>query len=142
MKIHGIGCYNNKSKSWLDLINSGINLKTCTLHELESIRGIGPKTARCFLIHSRPNQNYAGLDTHLLKFLRMLGYNAPKSTPNKKSYLSLENEFLKLVSTSSRTVAEVDLMVWNYYSLNSLAAKKEIKLFLTSIEMNELAQRI
>lgn len=124
MKTHGIGCYNNKAKSWRHLVNSKINLKTCTIDELESIPGIGPKTARCFLIHSRKDQNYAGLDTHLLKFLRLVGYDAPKSTPNKSKYSYLEKEFLGLVEKSGRTVAQFDLVIWNYYSKNSNAPNR------------------
>jgi thermostable 8-oxoguanine DNA glycosylase len=135
MKSHGIGCYNNKARSWRCLVNSGINLKECSLEELESIVGIGPKTARCFLIHSRKNQNYAGLDTHLLKFLRLVGYNAPKSTPPKKSYAYLEKEFLNLVKKSKKTVAEFDLVIWNYYSKNSssLTSKEDMLKLLESI---------
>lgn len=125
MKAHGIGCYNNKAKSWRHLSNSNIDLKSCTLEELESIPGIGPKTARCFLIHSRRDQNYAGLDTHLLKFLRLVGYDAPKSTPTKKKYAYLEKEFLDLVKKSGKPVAYFDLVIWNYYSKNSPSPSSE-----------------
>lgn len=133
MKNCGIGCYNNKSKSWRHLVNSGINLKTCSLEDLESVPGIGPKTARCFLIHSRKNQNYAGLDTHLLKFLRMIGYNAPKSTPSKKKYIYLEQEFLSLVKVSGKSVAQVDLIIWNYYSKSSISYQKDMVDLLGSL---------
>jgi 3-methyladenine DNA glycosylase/8-oxoguanine DNA glycosylase len=53
LRIHGIGCYNNKAKTFYALANSNINLHTCSLDDLEAIHGIGPKTARCFLMHSR-----------------------------------------------------------------------------------------
>jgi thermostable 8-oxoguanine DNA glycosylase len=121
MKNHGIGCYNNKAKSFRELVSSGIDLKTCTVDDLEKIRGIGPKTSRCFLIHSRPNQQYAGLDTHLLKYLKAQGYNVPKSTPNGKKYKELEQIFLSLVRNSGKTVAEFDLEVWRKYSGNKVA---------------------
>lgn len=125
MKKHGIGCYNNKARSWRHLANSGIDLKTCSLEDLEAVPGIGPKTSRCFLIHSRKNQSYAGLDTHLLKFLRLIGYDAPKSTPSKKKYVYFEKEFLKAVERSGRTVAQVDLVIWNYYSKGSTSSSSE-----------------
>lgn len=118
MKDCGIGCYNNKADSWRHLVNSNIDLKKCSLEDLESIKGIGPKTARCFLIHSRENQNYAGLDTHVLKFLKMLGYKTPKSTPTGKKYVYLEKEFLNLVKFLGKSAAEVDLIIWNYFSSN------------------------
>lgn len=132
MKKHGIGCYNNKAKSFLDLINRNLNLKTCTLEELEDVRGIGPKTARCYLIHSRPNQNYAGLDTHCLSYLKDLGYDVPKATPTGKKYKYLENIFLDLVRVSKKTTAELDLLIWNVYSGKD--ATESSKKFLFSLK--------
>jgi len=135
MKECGIGCYNNKAKSWRYIANSEIDLRSCTLDELESVPGIGPKTARCFLIHSRRNQNYAGIDTHLLKFLRLIGYDAPKSTPSKSKYAYLEKEFLNIVKKSGKTVAQFDLVIWNYYSKgsNSLTKEEDMRELLNSI---------
>lgn len=115
MKSHGIGCYNAKAKTFLCLVRKDFNLKTCTLEDLESIPGIGPKTARCFLIHSRPNQQYAGLDTHVLKFLRDKGHEVPKATPTGKKYVELEKIFLKYVAESGMSVADFDLLIWNDY---------------------------
>jgi hypothetical protein len=116
LRDHGIGCYNHKAKTFVDLAYSGIDLKTCTVDELEEIKGIGPKTARCFLIHSRPNQRYAGLDTHVLKYMREKGYEVPKSTPSGKRYREIERQFLSLADEAGKTVAEFDLEIWNEYS--------------------------
>lgn len=115
MKNHGIGCFNNKAKSFLELVNSNIDLKTCTVEELESIRGIGPKTARCFLIHSRKNQPLAGLDRHILSFLRDKGHKIPTSTPSGKKYKEIENLFLSYAKKSGKTVADFDLAIWREY---------------------------
>jgi thermostable 8-oxoguanine DNA glycosylase len=133
LKSHGIGCYNNKSKSMLDLAARGLDLKTCSVSDLELVRGIGPKTARCFLLHTRRGVRFAGLDTHLLKFMRTLGYNAPKTTPIGKSYLRLEDEFLKLVDMSGMSVSKVDLLVWNYYSSGTDASKEDMRSLLRSL---------
>ena len=122
MKDCGIGCYNQKSRTFRELAHSGLNLRTCSVDDLEQIKGIGMKTSRCFVMHSRANAECAGLDTHILKFLRSKGIDAPKQTPTRKRYLQLEQEFLKLVRKSSLTVAEFDLKVWNEYS-RSKAAK-------------------
>jgi thermostable 8-oxoguanine DNA glycosylase len=116
LKNHGIGCYNNKSRSMLELASSGIDLKLCSVSDLESIRGIGPKTARCFLMHSRRNVRHAGLDTHCLKYLRERGFNVPKSTPTGRKYLELESIFLKMADESGKSVAEFDLEIWKRYS--------------------------
>jgi thermostable 8-oxoguanine DNA glycosylase len=133
LKAHGIGCYNNKSKSMLDLATRKLNLRTCSVSDLESVRGIGNKTSRCFLLHTRREARFAGLDTHLLKFMRMLGYDAPKTTPVGKSYLRLEDEFLKLVDMSGMSVAKVDLLIWNYYSSGTDASKEDMRNLLKSL---------
>jgi endonuclease III len=116
LKDFGIGCYTKKAEFFKDLIYSSINLKTCSVKDLEFIKGIGPKTARCFLIHSRENQNYAGLDVHVLSFLRDNGHDVPKNTPTGKKYEILENIFLEYVKKSKKTAAEFDLDVWRKYS--------------------------
>lgn len=116
MKNHGIGCYNNKSKTFTQLVNSNLDLRSCSAEDLEKIYGIGMKTSRCFIIHSRKDAQYAGLDVHLLHFLRDKGYNVPAQTPTKKSYLEIEQIFLKIVRESGLSVAEYDLMIWKEYS--------------------------
>lgn len=115
MRKHGIGCYNNKSKSFICLVNAGLDLQNCTVEELENIHGLGPKTARCFLIHSRKGQKYAGLDRHILSFLKDKGHNVPKSTPSGKRYKELEQIFLNYAKASGKTVADFDLYLWKKY---------------------------
>jgi hypothetical protein len=118
MRKHGIGCYNNKAKTFLQLVYSALNLKTCLVDDLEAIDGIGPKTARCFLIHSRQDQQFAALDTHVLKFLKDMGYKVPKSTPAGKSYKAIEKTFVYLAGVAGYTNAAFDLLIWNAYSGN------------------------
>ena len=116
MKSAGIGCYNNKAKTFRALAYDQFDLKKCSVEDLESIPGIGPKTARCFLIHSRPNQNLAGLDTHVLKFLKDCGFQVPRATPTGKKYKNLENVFLQICKISKLSVSELDLKIWRVYS--------------------------
>lgn len=115
MKSAGIGCYSQKAITFMQLAESNLNLKSCGVEDLEKIKGIGPKTARCFLIHSRPNQRLAGLDTHILKYLREKGIDAPLSTPPAKKYKKLEQEFIKLADNAGKSVAEFDLEIWLTY---------------------------
>lgn len=124
MKFCGIGCYNSKARSFLELydaVQSGLNLRLCTAEELEKIHGIGMKTSRCFILHSRYGARYAGLDTHILKHLRAAGAeNVPKSTPSsKKEYRRLEKEVLRLADEAGMLPADYDLMIWNKYSIKS-----------------------
>jgi len=119
MKAAGIGCYTHKSRTFIELALSGLNLKTCTVKDLEKIYGIGMKTSRCFIIHSRKNAQHAGLDTHLLKHLRAKGISdVPKQTPSsKKQYKRLEQEVLKLAKGAGMSPAEYDLKIWKSYAV-------------------------
>ena len=119
LKSFGIGCYNLKAKSLWQLVNSNMDLRTCTVDDLEKIHGIGRKTSRCFIIHSRADAKYAGLDTHILKFLRAKGHDVPPSTPaSKRMYLEIEKLFLTYVKKSKKSVAEYDLDIWKRYARN------------------------
>jgi len=119
MKKAGIGCYNDKARTFAELVLSGIDLRTCTASDLEEIFGIGPKTARCFILHSRKDARVAGLDTHMLKHLRSLGFDAPKNTPTGKKYLDLEKIVLMLSDKAGTNPADYDLAVWNSYAVRS-----------------------
>jgi thermostable 8-oxoguanine DNA glycosylase len=97
--------------------SADIDLRKCTIEELESITGIGPKTSRFFIMSSRPNVRYAALDTHVLGYLNRNGISAPKSTPSsKKQYKELEQKFLELADKSGKSPAEFDLSIWNMYA--------------------------
>lgn len=117
MKNCGIGCYNSKARTFYELTKSGLDLRTCSVEDLEKIYGIGMKTSRCFVLHTRKNAQYAGLDTHILKHLHAKGIeNVTKATPNSRTtYLRLEQEFLKLAKEAGKTPANYDLMIWNKY---------------------------
>jgi thermostable 8-oxoguanine DNA glycosylase len=118
LKAAGIGCQNSKAKSMLQLAHSGIDLRRCLPEDLETIHGIGRKTSRCFILHSRKDARYAALDTHILKFLREQGYDAPISTPaSAKKYAELEEAFLQLADAAGKSVAAFDLEIWNYYAV-------------------------
>lgn len=119
LKEHGIGCYTHKARTMWEIANSGLNLKTCLAEDLETIYGIGMKTSRCFIIHTREKAQYAGIDTHMLKNLKAKGIkDVPKSTPSsKKLYERLEKEVLRLAQNAGMSPADYDLKVWNKYSV-------------------------
>ena len=91
-------------------------LKSVTIEELESVDGIGSKTSRFFTLHSRPNQQIAVLDTHILKYMASKGYKVPKSTPPKNKYGAIEEQFIQLAKDNNMSVADFDLQVWRSYS--------------------------
>ena len=116
LKFCGIGCYNQKARTFLELANSNLDLHACSAQELETITGIGMKTSRCFILHSRRNAQYAGLDVHILRYLGNLGYTVPKQTPAKKKYLELEKVFLEIAKQKGLSPADLDLKIWKEYS--------------------------
>lgn len=117
LRDKGIGCYNNRAKTTIQLAakiaaNKDF-LRIATVTDLEQIHGIGPKTARFFVMHSRPNQRVAALDTHILKELKAHGVIVPKSTPSAgPRYRHLERKFIQLADDSGMSVADYDLEVW------------------------------
>jgi len=112
-----LGQYTKIYKAFREIVMLPIDLRTCTVEELEAIHGIGPKTARFFILHSRPNQKVAALDTHILRYMREeLGIPTPKSTPSGKKYAELEQLFIKHAEDLGRDTAELDLEIWNRYS--------------------------
>lgn len=119
----GIGCYNIKGESIHKLVNSGINLRTCTEDDLDDIYGIGLKTATLFLMHTREGYRAACLDVHILKHLKKLGYDVPKTTPgSRKKYKEIQKIFLELADKSGLSPADYDLALWREYSGHTEAA--------------------
>jgi hypothetical protein len=120
LKTVKIGQYDRIYNAYMeiaeDLSDGLVNLRTCSIDYLESIKGIGPKTSRFFLLHSRPHQNLAVLDTHILSFMSDKGVNVPKNTPSGKKYYELESWFLNYCKSINKNPAEADLEIWKRYS--------------------------
>lgn len=117
LELVKMGQYARIHSAILQLLILKPDLKTCITTDLETVSGIGPKTSRFFILHSRPNQRLAVLDTHVLKYMREKKVKVPKSTPSGKLYLRLEQEFLKLVP-ANKSIADFDLEIWMYYARN------------------------
>jgi len=98
-----------------------LDLRNCNLNNLTSIYGVGPKTARFFLLHTRENCDYAVLDTHILKWIRNhIGFeDAPKDTPqNTKDYEYWSKIAINLMKSSypGSNLADIDLLIWTEIS--------------------------
>ena len=104
------------AESATSVVVNEFNLRTCVPEDLEQFTGVGPKTARFFIMHTQEGMEMAALDTHILRWLRDLGYSAPKVTPSGKKYAHLEALFLTETKKRGMTVADLDLGVWNHYS--------------------------
>lgn len=94
------------------------DLQTVTLNRLLQVSGIGLKTARFFLSHSREDFDEPMLDTHILRFLRDQGHaDAPKSTPsNENTYRYFANIFKNIARQLGKSVTDLDLEIWKQYS--------------------------
>ena len=98
-----------------------LDLRAATLADLTAIHGVGPKTARFFLLHSRRDCECAVLDVHILRWLREeCGVDdAPAQTPAMgEQYERLERLCLSLMKAHfpGLSVAEIDLLLWTKMS--------------------------
>ncbi len=108
-----IGQYSRVTQAFREVAK--LDLNTVQVKDLEQIPGIGPKTARFFILHSRPNQRIAVLDTHVLSWLeeQTTDILIPNSTPQSPSrYRTLENLFLEHADKLNMTPEELDLTIW------------------------------
>lgn len=115
LKKHKTGKYTLLKNFFKDIKSSKINLKTCSIIDLESLRGVGKKSSRFFMVYNRADQkNCAILDVHILKFLRANGIEAPEQTPSGKKYDELECLFLELLEKvkPKMTLQEMDFKIW------------------------------
>jgi len=110
-----MGQYTRIARAFTEV--SDLDVKTCTVADLEGISGVGPKTARFFLLHTRRGQQFAVLDTHILRWMREhIGVNAPMSTPSGTRYLALEQVYLQYCRDNGKNPAELDLSIWSEYN--------------------------
>lgn len=122
MKFARLGQYKRIETAFRQILTFKGDLKKVSIQDLESVKGIGSKTARFFILHSRKDVKCAVLDVHILKWLREQGYNAPKQTPSKKKYGLLEQIFLTEAWKHEMTPADLDLMIWKSFSQKKLVA--------------------
>ena len=116
MKEFKLGQYKRIGNAFKEILKFKGRLKSVTIEELESVPGIGSKTARFFILHSRPNQRVAVLDTHILKYLKNMGHNVPKATPTKIKYKAIEQLFIQIADSMKMSIADLDLHIWKTYA--------------------------
>jgi len=121
MMKHKLGQYKRLYRAFSGILRFEGWLDEVSVEDLESVNGIGSKTARFFVLHSRPNTRVAVLDTHILKYLKENGHNVPKTTPSKKKYTEIEKLFISIADSLSIGIAELDLAIWKRFSQKALA---------------------
>ena len=110
-----VGQYGRLTKGIMQSLD--LDLLNCTLDDLLNIHGVGNKTARFFLLHTREGCDHAVLDTHILAWMRSHGVpDAPKNTPTcSKKYRELEKQFryLSRLKFPYLSDAQIDLLIWS-----------------------------
>lgn len=119
-----LGNYSKLIPLFEQLAISDINLKDVKVEELEEFKGIGKKTSRYFITHTRPKiKDIAVLDTHVIKHIKELqeqnkitpDLTIPKSITPKK-YDEIEKIYCQYLNDLGVDYAEYDLQVWNEYA--------------------------
>jgi len=111
-----VGQYNRLVKAIEKSIE--LDLRTCGIKDLINIYGVGPKTARFFLLHTRKDCKYVVLDTHILNWLREHNVDCPKNTPSEPEYSRLEGvaNVLFGVYFDDLPMQDIDLLIWGSQS--------------------------
>lgn len=114
LRLVRMGKYNTLVKGFQELAKWDPPLRKVSAGLLmDRVTGIGLKTAKFFIMHSRQDPNHACLDTHILSWLQDLGYDVPGQTPsNPKTYTRAEKIFLKEAKLRDRHPADLDLAIW------------------------------
>ena len=116
-----IAPYTMRYNSFVDAVTLlSDNLSEVSIDDLQEVRGISTKTSRFFLTHSREDFDEPVLDTHILRYLKDVGYDVPSSTPqNPKVYAKISNWFKRLANFEGKSVTDFDLEIWKQYSYGS-----------------------
>ena len=112
------GKYEKLCQGLQELTEAGLNLRTCKPEDLEKIHGIGPKTARFWLLWTRPKAHYAVLDMRILRWLKKQGHDTPATTPSSENnYAQLEKVFLAEANKCGKTPRELSTNIWKTGSI-------------------------
>ncbi len=124
LELHRLGQYTRIGKCLKEIssLRGGIHLiSKVDVQKLESYSGIGPKTARFFMLHCFPDERLAVLDTHILSWMadmvelslqRPTG-TVPRTTPQTPStYAFWELIWLGYCYKNRLDPADLDLSIW------------------------------
>lgn len=94
-------------------LHFSVGLLDCTLDQLLMVHGVGPKTARYFLLYTRHDARYAVLDTHVLRWMREeLGVAEATGVPSGAKYDRLERALLGACDAAGVHPRDLDTIVW------------------------------
>lgn len=85
-----------------------INVDATSVTFLEKLPGIGPKTARYFMVYAH-GEKHAIIDTHVKKFLRAIGCDSNR-------YYAMENVYLSICGAVGLEPRVLDDIIWRYHA--------------------------
>jgi peptidoglycan hydrolase-like protein with peptidoglycan-binding domain len=133
---HKIGQYDRLSRVIYMFNQASEDLKQVLFNDLVNFKGIGPKTAAFFLLHSRQNADMPVIDTHICKYMADKGIEM-KVTSSLTKYLANAEivRFWMNHDFPEMTLAEADLYLWTKYSGRDTAkvALQKIMMMATPI---------
>lgn len=123
LRKHKVGQYTRILRAFTEVVK--IDLDKVSVESLESVHGIGPKTARMTMLYYLPDAEVVPLDTHVLKYLRKLGYmDVPKATPSAgPTYQLWERTFIEEAKKAGMSVRDFDTYVWKMYAKSQNATR-------------------
>lgn len=113
--------YKKNIRAFTEVADLRTPLSEIALTELVHIHGIGDKTARMFLLYTRPDQRLAVLDVHVLRWMGARGHVVPKWHPTGNVYRKLEIGFLNECLAAGKTPVEMDREIWTTNAIGNNA---------------------
>ena len=117
LKAYKIGQYDRLSRVIYFLNQNREQLRTIMFDDLVNFKGIGPKTAAFFLLHSRRHFFKPVIDTHICKYMATKGIEM-KVTSSLHKYLANAKlvRFWIRHDFPDMSMAEADLHLWTKFS--------------------------
>jgi hypothetical protein len=121
-----LGKYSLLVRSFRQLAGSGIDLAACGWEELTRFPGIGLKTAKFFVLHSRGGEMHGVLDTHVLGWMRDNGPPGaarppavPRHSPqDPAAYRFWETVYFGMVAAHRHVRGEPPVTDWAHFDLD------------------------
>lgn len=120
-----LGKYALLDRSFTALCGSGADLRTCGWRELTAFPGIGIKTAKFFVLHSRPGEMHGVLDTHVLAWMRehwgagRRGTAVPRHSPqDPAAYALWEAVYFGMVAARHHALPGSPAVDWARFDLD------------------------
>ena len=125
--IAGVGCYNQRARSFKAAAFSQLDLARCSLPDLETLPGVSFKTSRLFALYSREHAYCLPIDRHIVQWLNdnppaaqwVFEHTAKfytKPPTSKKDYYAVEQALLEWVEAELKMAPrEFDEFVWRSY---------------------------